>query len=296
VTRQRRTAARALTLAEPGSQLRGAAHFAFGGSALGLGRPTEAVRHLALAGDSGSSYSLSVGTGPDVHGRAWIAHAHWLLGDPDRALTCCTEAIALARTTGSPLTLAVALGTGAITHQLRGDLPALGDTVGELAELCDRYSFAYYGEWAPVLAGWLRRDGSGVPLARRGIDRLTADGFHFRMPYRLSLLADLLARDGRPDEARATLDAAIAASRAHDDVWWLPEVLRLRAAYDQNEGRAVARLHEAARLAASHGSAALLARCTAALRAHGAASPAFAVPLPREGDAQETNAAGTTPS
>ena len=60
-----------------------------------------------------------------MHSRAWVAHAHWLLGDPDRALACCTEAIALARTTGSPLTLAVALGTGAITHQLRGDLPDL---------------------------------------------------------------------------------------------------------------------------------------------------------------------------
>ena len=37
------------------------------------------------------------------------------------------------------------------------------------------------------------------------------------MPYWLSLLADLSARDSRPGAARATLDAALAAGRVHDD-------------------------------------------------------------------------------
>jgi hypothetical protein len=52
------------------------------------------------------------------------------------------------------------------------------------------------------------------------------------MPYWLSLVADVFARTQRPDEARSTLDAAIATGHAHDDVWWLPEVMRMRAAYD----------------------------------------------------------------
>jgi hypothetical protein len=80
------------------------------------------------------------------------------------------------------------------------------------------------------------------------------------MPYWLSLLADLLARDERPDAARATLDGAIVAGQARDDVWWLPEVLRMRAAYD-DEQAAIARLLAAAQMASSHGSAALLKRC-----------------------------------
>jgi hypothetical protein len=80
------------------------------------------------------------------------------------------------------------------------------------------------------------------------------------MPYWLALLADLCARDGQPEAARATLDAALAAGRAHDDVWWLPEVLRMRAAYDEPEA-ARGRLESAAALAQGHGSLALLARC-----------------------------------
>ena len=80
------------------------------------------------------------------------------------------------------------------------------------------------------------------------------------MPYWLSLLADLLARDGQPGAARAALDAALTAARVHDDVRWLPEVMRMRAAYDE-EPAATARLRSAAQLAEEHGSAELRRRC-----------------------------------
>src|SRR5439155_22800840 len=97
---------------------------------------------------------------------------------------------------------------------------------------------------------------------------LKAEGSFARMPYWLSLLADLLASHDRPDAARATLDAALVAAQAHDDVWWLPEVMRMRAAHD-DEQAAVARLQSAARLAAAHGSVALLRRCERDLLARG---------------------------
>ena len=88
------------------------------------------------------------------------------------------------------------------------------------------------------------------------------------MPYWLSLLADLLARENQPDAARATLDAAVVAAQARSDLWWLPEVMRMRAAYDDEEA-AVTRLRSAARLASAHGSAALLRRCERDLRTRG---------------------------
>jgi hypothetical protein len=43
-------------------------------------------------------------------------------------------------------------------------------------------------------------------------------------------------------------------------VWWLPEVMRMRAAYDDEEA-VIARLRSAAQLASAHGSLALLRRC-----------------------------------
>jgi hypothetical protein len=159
---------------------------------------------------------------------------------------------------------------------MRDDRPELRRTVAELRELCARYGFAYYREWGMVLDGWCRGGAAGVGLAREGIEKLVADGALARMPYWLALLADLLDRTGDHDGARTVLDTATADARKRGDVWWLPEVLRMRAAYDDGDD-AVARLREAARLAADHGSAPLLRRCehdlTRALRIHDAAEP-----------------------
>jgi len=173
----------------------------------------------------------------------------------------------------------VALAYGGITHQMRHDMSELNDTAGELRELCDRYGFAYYREWGLILDGWSRGDGPGADLARRGISNLKSAGSFARMPYWLSLLAGLSARNNRPGAARATLDAALAAGQAHDDLWWLPEVMRMRAAYDDEEA-ARSRLRSAARLASAHGSAALRRRCERDLAERGVRLAVPGVPRP----------------
>jgi len=267
-------ATRALALVDPDSEMSGPAHFAVGGSAVSLGMPAEGLRHLELAAKLASGAgSLSIGTRPDVHATAWAAHAHWLIGNDDDALSACREAIGLARSLDHPYSLAVALAYGSITHQMRGDLPELREAVGELRELCGRYEFAYYREWALILDGWSRAGEPATHLAQRGIDNLKSDGAFARMPYWLSLLAELAARNGSPDAARAALDAAIAAARANDDVWWLPEVMRMRADYDEGDA-ATARLRAAAELASAHGSVALLRCCERDLRGRGVRPPA----------------------
>jgi DNA-binding SARP family transcriptional activator/tetratricopeptide (TPR) repeat protein len=270
-----KTAARALELADPESELGSQAHFGIGGSAVSLGRPTEGLRHLEHVarltdslGAGGGTVWLSIGTRADVHAKAWSAHAHWLLGHDDTAVAACREAITLARSIGHPYCQALALAYASITHQMRHDLVELGAAVGELRQLCDRYNFAYYREWALILDGWSHPDTSGIDLARRGLRNLKAQGAFARMPYWLSLLADLSARDGRPEAARATLDAALSAGQVQEDLWWLPEVMRMRAAYDE-EPAGVARLLSAARMASRHGSTALLRRCAVDLGSRG---------------------------
>jgi DNA-binding SARP family transcriptional activator/tetratricopeptide (TPR) repeat protein len=263
------TATRSLALIHPDSELSSPAHFAVGGSAVSLGRPAEGLRHLELAAKlTSGAMSLSIGTRPDVQATAWAAHAHWLLGHDDDARSSCERAIALARAIDHPFSLAVALAYGGITCQIRQDISGLREMVGELRELCDRYGFAYYREWGLILDGWSRADESGLSLARRGISNLRSEGSFARMPYWLSLLADLSARSSRFDAARATLDAALVAGQARDDLWWLPEVMRMRAAHEAKEA-AISQLRSAAQLASAHGSAGLLRRCERDLAAHG---------------------------
>jgi DNA-binding SARP family transcriptional activator/tetratricopeptide (TPR) repeat protein len=261
ITEGYEAAVRALALVDPGSELSGPAHFAVGGSALSLGRPAEAVHHLELAARLSSGTGLlNVGTRPDVHARAWVAHAHRLLGQDEDARSSAAGAVALARSIDHPYSLAVALAYDSMTRQMYHDIPGLRATLGELGQLCERYGFAYYREWVLILDGWSRGDGPGVELARRGLGNLRAEGAFARMPYWLSLLADLSARNGEPGRARAILDAAVAAAQERDDLWWLPEVMRMRAAYDDGQA-AGPRLRAAAAMASGHGSAALLRRC-----------------------------------
>ncbi|MFE3292663.1 ATP-binding protein [Rhodococcus sp. NPDC059234] len=268
-----RAASRALSQVRPGSELGSSAHFAYGGSAVSLGRPEEALRHFAIAAQlAGGTHTWTIGTRPDVHGSAWAAHADWLVGRDEQALASCRRAVDLARTIHHPYNLAVALAYAGITHQLRGDLTALRATVEELRGLCDRYDFAYYREWGLVLDGWSRPGGSGLDLARAGIDNLKAEGAFARMPYWLSLLADLWVRAGRPDAARGVLDAALVAAHSRSDLWWLPEVMRVRAASDEPAAAAEG-LRSAAALAEAHGSVALLRRCECDLADRGFPQP-----------------------
>jgi class 3 adenylate cyclase/tetratricopeptide (TPR) repeat protein len=271
-------ATRALSLADPDSKLSAQAHHAVGGSALSLGRPAEALRHFERAAElAGSEVWLITGIRADIHSRAWAAHLHWLLGHDAEARSACDQAIKLARSIDHPFCLAVTLAYGSVTHQMRHDLPALRDAAGELRELCDRHGFAYYREWGLILDGWSRAGEQGIGLAEQGIGNLKAEGSYARMPYWLSLLADLLANRNRLDAARETLDAALAAAKAHDDLWWLPEVMRMRAAYDEEQA-AISRLRSAAELASAHGSVALLRRCEHDLGGHGVHLPTPLVP------------------
>ena len=254
---------RALGLAREGFDGDATAHFAVGGTAISLGRIAEGIDHLERAVTlAGRSVSLPVGTRPDVHGRAWAAHGHWLRGDGDRALRYSQEAIELAREIEQPFSLAVALAYGAITRHMLGQVDAVGKLARELTVLCRRYGFAYYDQWAVILGAWAADDEAA---ARAGIAALRAAGSFARMPYWLTLRADLLARRGDDESAaaaHAVLDAAAAGARGRDDVWWLPEVLRLRA---HREPDPTPRLREALALARQHGSDELVRRCEADL-------------------------------
>ena len=245
--------------ASPGEEsLSAQAHFAFAGSALSLGMPRQAVEHFAVAcAHTQDGESLSIGSHPAIHARAWAAHAHWLLGDPDRAAACASEAIDRARAVEHPYSLAIALGYAGVTRQLLGDLEGLEAATAELGELSRRHGFAYYPEWGKVLGGWARNDAAGTALMERGIARLRAAGAFARMPYWLSLLAERT----EADQARGILDSALVSARVREDRWWLPEVQRQRAARFLPAHEAVPQLHAALALAEEQGSVTLAERC-----------------------------------
>jgi tetratricopeptide (TPR) repeat protein len=261
VTDAHQFATRALELAEAESKTAGQAHMLVAGSLTSLGRLEEAVDHFERSRElSRGSVSLIIGTLPEVHGLAWSAHAHWLLGDPAQAVARCREAVEIARSADHPYSLAVALGYMATTHQLVHDRAVAVEAASELISLCERYSFSFYGQWGVVVDGWLHGGEDGIVRIQEGVDKLRSAGQNARMPYWLHLLADLMVQAGRPTAARGILDAALAEAEQHDERWWMPEVLRARARLLSRDA-AVPILRQAAILAKEQHSRVLQARC-----------------------------------
>ena len=263
-----RLALRAIELADttPGGAdeaLIGQVHFAMAGSSLSLGRPATAVRHFETTiAHATDEQSLSIGSHPAIHARAWSAHGYWLLGEAATAEANAAEAIDRARAVEHPYSLTIALAYASVTWQLLAEWERLERCTVELEELSTRHGFAYYPEWGRVLGGWARDDADGTARMEQGLARLRAARAFSRMPYWLSLLAQ---RSG-PDRARAVLDSAVVSARARDDRWWLPEVLRLRAGLSTGQTAANA-LREALALAEQQGSIPLAERCRADLAA-----------------------------
>lgn len=211
-------------------ELAGQAHFAMGGAAVALGRYAMAAHHFATGLDSSlGARAYILGTDLDVHCRAWASHAHWFLGEEAEAVRLGEDALRCARQVHHPFSLAVALAYAAVLHQLRGDVAATRDAVEQLRDVCGRYDIAYYNQWAVILEGWATPGADGIALIRRGIGRLRSDGAFARMPYWLVLLADALARDGRPTDAAGVIDAAASAVASSEEICWAPLVEEHRA-------------------------------------------------------------------
>lgn len=263
-------ATRALDLAEAEPKTAGQAHMVMAGSLTSLGRLEEAIDHFERSRElSRGSVSLIIGTLPEVHGLAWSAHAHWMLGNREQAIVRCREAVEIAKSADHPYSLAVALGYSATTHQLVHDRTGAAEAANELISLCERYSFSFYGQWGVVVDGWVLGGEAGIVRIQQGIDKLRSAGQNARMPYWLYLLADVMVQAGRTDAARGILDAALTEAEQHDELWWMPEVLRARARLLSRDA-AVPILRRAAILAKNQHSRVLQARCEQALAELGA--------------------------
>ena len=164
-----------------------------------------------------------------VMGHAWRAHPLWLLGRPAEAAEMAEAALALAEEFDHPYTTAVALGYGAITYRLLGESERAEELACHVRHLCDRYGFAYYGDWGRILEGRTLGGATGEALIREGLDGLKRVNAGTRMPFWLSMLAEVLIASGREREAARVLMKAHDWGEEHGDRWWLPEVLRLLA-------------------------------------------------------------------
>jgi DNA-binding SARP family transcriptional activator/predicted ATPase len=220
------------------------AHHAMAGALIAQGELDAAHQHFeaAIAAYDESAPRLSAfGSDLGVFAHAWSAHALWLLGDAGGAIARAEEAIALARRLGHVYSETLALAYAGLTHQFQRDIAKVSECASAVVALSDRYGFAYYRDWADVLLGWVSgqegRPEEGVHLIERALAHLDAQRAQGRRPYYLSLLAETLMAAGHRGRAASALDTAVATALKGKDVWWLPELLRLKSELEPPAGR-----------------------------------------------------------
>jgi hypothetical protein len=180
----------------------------------------------------------------------------------------------LAATRG-PHSLALANAYGALLFFFMRDEDAMAARARAAIELCERYDFAYYGEWGQILMAWRDRDdprSNGAARIEAALESLRAIGAEYRRPLYLAILAETHKASGDDDRARSVLGAALVTALANEDVYWLPEIHRLTAELGPPSSRE-ATLRTALALARSHGSCSLALRAAISLARHTGTAP-----------------------
>ena len=224
----REAAEQALACSRDDPASRCEAHHAMGGTLSSLGEHEAARQHFEAsldAYDEQHPQRSALGSDLGVFAHAWYSHSLWLLGEETAALTHAGEAIALAQRLDHKYSQTLALAYAAMLHQMRGDAGQVRAFAEAAVDLCDRYEFGYYGDWARVLIGWVHgqeQPDAGVKIIESALAGFDESRAQARRPYYLSLLADTYARMGQRDRAVSILDQAIGLAEQRGDAWWLP--------------------------------------------------------------------------
>jgi DNA-binding SARP family transcriptional activator len=212
--------------ADPSSRCE--AHHAMGGILQTVGDLEASREHFEAslaAYDEAHPQRSVLGSDLGVFAHAWYSHSLWLLGDEAAAGAHADQAIALGRRLDHLYSQTIALAYAALLHQMRRDTRRVLDCAEAAVAMCERYGFAYYGEWAQVLIGWARgqqEPATGIAMIEAALDRLDAIRAQARRPYYLSLLADIYALAGNRERSASIVDIAVAKAIESGEAWWLP--------------------------------------------------------------------------
>ncbi len=186
----------------------------------------------AYSPENHSAVSAVLGEDPGIDCHTWAALSLWFLGYPDRALAEGRRAIALAQDPSRLYSLANAQTQLAILHQLRQEEDATIEWTNQAITLANQQGYPYRCAVGKVLRGWaLARMGEcdeGMRVLQEGMNGCAAVGAELDRPYYLALLAEAHLIAGRPAEAAATLDHALACTSATPSFFYQAELCRLR--------------------------------------------------------------------
>lgn len=213
------------------------AHRAMGNSLFYRGHLDDSRRHLESAirlfdPALHRSHIVVYGIDPAVASRTVVALATWNAGHPDKARERMREADARARELRHAFTLAWMLSYSALLYHNCGDVQATRTASEECLQLSTEYAFPFWLAGAIIMGARAAFDGGGdegeaLGRLRQGIDAWYATGARINTPYYLTLHAEALLAAGCLNEARQTIEEALASADRHIEKWWQAEHYRV---------------------------------------------------------------------
>ncbi|MEP1208110.1 MAG: AAA family ATPase [Rhizobiaceae bacterium] len=155
------------------------------------------------------------GQNPKSASMAFIAATSFMLGYPDQSRSQTAAALAHAETINHVNTTAYVWYYCLIKlDYFRRDLTAAADSTAKLLAFAEEHGLALWHAYAGVQSGWVAsmqgQHGKGVELARAGLAEIADTGTSLDQPFAMAQLGEVLAADGRDQEALEILDDAIA--------------------------------------------------------------------------------------
>ena len=211
-------------------------HFTLGITLQVLGEVVAAHAHFEQAAtlyylEQHAAYRAFYGLDPGIYACCDSGRTLALLGHLDQSRRRLDDAMALARRTGDPLTIAHTFHVAVYPYNFFRDFQKARDLSAAGVAYCDEHGITLYRAWLAGTLGFAQvhlGDRGGVALLRDAIAGLQAARAVFGFSLYLGMLAEALFKVGRLDEALATVAEASAVVRDKDDRFYEAELHRLR--------------------------------------------------------------------
>jgi predicted ATPase len=220
---------------EPAGRMMG--HLAIAGQLLMEGDCSSSRSHIERLLDLhdpalDSALIQQIGVDAHIGGWVWLPIDLFLLGYPDQARQQSTRVMLAAQRRAHAPTLGWCLSAVCRFAALLGEKTLFMKCVEEFAALADVQNFPLWLAQANAYRGWISLCAGdaeeGVRLMRDGVSGYKATGALAWLPFLMSLLAAGYRTIGDTTSEESTLDDALALASRTGEVWFTPELHRLK--------------------------------------------------------------------
>ncbi|MEX3842901.1 winged helix-turn-helix domain-containing protein [Paraburkholderia sp. BR10882] len=164
--------------------------------------------------------------------RSLMASVLWTLGCPERALKEARQALFDAQESGHTLTIGYVLVFAFVPLALyAGDLASAEGALITLQDTVAKHGLALFEAMARGLHGAFlveKENPAGLPILLEALAQLEREHIGMRYPMFAGMYARGLLRFGDHARALAAIEDALAWSKAHEELWCISELVRIK--------------------------------------------------------------------